>query len=500
MKTPTNNLFQLVNSMTAAEKRYFKRHFSSEKSLLTTLFDFINGMEKYDEEEVKQHFSKSTLSKNLKVYKVQLFDLLLKSLTSYHSKRSVNSKIRIGLEEIEILIDKHIYGPAQNRLKKIKELCLQHEDYTKLFQILEFENQFKVFYSVNPLSHAQELFEELETSISHTEQASKLQKLLIELNSRKNEKGHKLLSGKEKVKYNQLLGKLKKQYDIPTLTLKEKSYWYQIVSCIYDLLDKKGEAYQYKKECLSFFETQPSMIESHSRLYFSALHNFLSCCNSLEKYADLEEGIEKIKTLAKKYPYLHRNLTFVYYLETRYYFRQAKFSFIVDKLEKDILDHIADYNLEAEYISNSLFLHFTVTNLVLGKARKVQYFLRQLHSNPGKMPPAFIQTCTILEFISHYETNDYFIIQNLLLSFKRKIKKDRNFSSFFKFLLSFFADLSKSDRETHKQLALAFREEMEAFHEDGVYNLLDGLHLHNWLNALIEQQPFSEWMKPRITE
>ncbi len=109
MKLPTDHIFKLVHAMTASEKRYFKRHYASETSLLTSLFDFINSMRQYDEEIVKAHFSDSKLSKNLKVYKVQLADLLLKSLVSYHSKNSVHSKIRIGLEEIEILFGKQLF-------------------------------------------------------------------------------------------------------------------------------------------------------------------------------------------------------------------------------------------------------------------------------------------------------------------------------------------------------------------------------------------------------
>ena len=75
MKTPKDNIFRLISAMTAAEKRYFKRHYSSDKNLLTELFDFINGMTSYREEAIKEHFSDSKLAKNLKVYKVQLSDL-----------------------------------------------------------------------------------------------------------------------------------------------------------------------------------------------------------------------------------------------------------------------------------------------------------------------------------------------------------------------------------------------------------------------------------------
>ena len=108
MKIPTSNLFELIKAMSASEKRYYKRHYASEKNLTTDLFDFINKLEVYDEGEVKSHFKNTKLSKNLKVYKVQLTDVLLKSLVSYYAKKSAKSKIRQGLEEIDLLLEKQL--------------------------------------------------------------------------------------------------------------------------------------------------------------------------------------------------------------------------------------------------------------------------------------------------------------------------------------------------------------------------------------------------------
>jgi hypothetical protein len=100
MKTPSDDIFQLIQSMTAAEKRYFKIHFSSKKSLTTELFNLLNSMKTYREDEVKRCFKKSKLSKNLKVYKIMLSELLLKSLSSFRYKKSINSLIRQNLEEV----------------------------------------------------------------------------------------------------------------------------------------------------------------------------------------------------------------------------------------------------------------------------------------------------------------------------------------------------------------------------------------------------------------
>lgn len=140
MKTPNNKLYQLVQAMTAAEKRYFKRHYASDKNQTTLLFDFINSMDSYDEEIVKSNFKDSTISKNLKVYKVQLFKLILKSLTSHRHSKNVKSKIRNGLEAVDILVEKKLYEAAFDRLKQLKVFCQKYEAYTYLLEISEEEH------------------------------------------------------------------------------------------------------------------------------------------------------------------------------------------------------------------------------------------------------------------------------------------------------------------------------------------------------------------------
>lgn len=137
MKTPNDDLFQLIQSMTAAEKRYFKRHYASDKNQTTDLFDFINGLESYDENIVKQEFQDSKLSTNLKVYKVQLTALVFKSLVSYHNKKSSDSKINSALQEVEILIDKELYGFASKKLKRLRTYCIKNEAYVSLLKVIK---------------------------------------------------------------------------------------------------------------------------------------------------------------------------------------------------------------------------------------------------------------------------------------------------------------------------------------------------------------------------
>ena len=142
MKTPSSQLFYLIKKMSAAEKRFLKIHFSSVKSHLTELFDFINTQDTYDEKVVKANFSNSLISKNLKVYKVQLTELILRSQVAYHAKRTVRSQIRILLEEVDILLEQFMVPVALVRLNKAIEICKKNNDTGLLVVALQY--QFKI--------------------------------------------------------------------------------------------------------------------------------------------------------------------------------------------------------------------------------------------------------------------------------------------------------------------------------------------------------------------
>ena len=61
MSSKVNNaLFDLVNSMTKSEKRYFKlmssRHTIGDENNYVRIFDYIDKQEEYSEEQLFSHF------------------------------------------------------------------------------------------------------------------------------------------------------------------------------------------------------------------------------------------------------------------------------------------------------------------------------------------------------------------------------------------------------------------------------------------------------------
>ena len=86
-------LFELVQSMTMSEKRYFKiyssKHVIGQSNDYVLLFDFIDKSIYYEEDELLRQ----SFVKNLSAEKNYLYNLVLKSLNAFHA--SLNSKTKI---------------------------------------------------------------------------------------------------------------------------------------------------------------------------------------------------------------------------------------------------------------------------------------------------------------------------------------------------------------------------------------------------------------------
>ena len=121
---PSNELFNLIQSLSKSEKRFFKLSSSlqdGDKNYLK-LFDYIEKQKKYDEAELKNYFQKEKFIKHLPSEKNHLYKLILKSLRGFHSDNSISSILKQELKNIEILYSKALYKECVKILKRSKRL------------------------------------------------------------------------------------------------------------------------------------------------------------------------------------------------------------------------------------------------------------------------------------------------------------------------------------------------------------------------------------------
>jgi len=138
---PSNELFDLIKSLSKSEKRFFKLQSalqSGDKNYVR-LFDAIDKMEAYDEELIKKLFKGEKFIRHLPSEKNHLYKLILKALRNYYGDTSVSSILKQEIKNIEILYNKALFDECNKFLLRAKKLSIQFEKFYYLFELINWE-------------------------------------------------------------------------------------------------------------------------------------------------------------------------------------------------------------------------------------------------------------------------------------------------------------------------------------------------------------------------
>ena len=120
----SEHLFQLIKSLSKSEKRSFKlfanRHTIGDKNNYIELFDAIEKQIVYDEALLVKKIKDQKLVNNISSIKVQLYNLILKSLRQYNSGDKASYEIRMYMDYIDLLFEKGLYNQCKKILKTLK--------------------------------------------------------------------------------------------------------------------------------------------------------------------------------------------------------------------------------------------------------------------------------------------------------------------------------------------------------------------------------------------
>lgn len=138
---PSNELFDLIKSLSKSEKRFFKLSSalqSGEKNYLK-IFDYIDKLTDYDEQRVKEYFAKETFVRHFPSEKNHLYKLILKSLRAYHADNSISSQLKQEIKNIEILYNKALFKECNKFLMRAKKMAIAYEKFYYLFELISWE-------------------------------------------------------------------------------------------------------------------------------------------------------------------------------------------------------------------------------------------------------------------------------------------------------------------------------------------------------------------------
>ncbi len=171
--TPTDNLFQLIKSLTASEKRYFKLFAAKQteggKTNYEKLFDAYNELpdgSNYNEEEFAQSLKQKKLGKYLSDEKKNLTELVMKAMRHYSAEKKTEGRLADMIQEMNFLIEKGLFDQCEKIAVKAWAIAEEREFTEQKIKLLNIKRDIdKQDYS--PVRHAyqQELRKQEEAAI-----------------------------------------------------------------------------------------------------------------------------------------------------------------------------------------------------------------------------------------------------------------------------------------------------------------------------------------------
>lgn len=144
----TDELFELIHSLSKAERRYFKLHFEgnahSDVQKYTRLFDAIAAMSVFDKSALEKKFKGEQIIKYYSKTKAYMVDAILDALRAFRRGQSPVDDINLQAANIRILIAKGLHAQAEHAFATTKQLCYDTEQLVPLLDILDTEETYRV--------------------------------------------------------------------------------------------------------------------------------------------------------------------------------------------------------------------------------------------------------------------------------------------------------------------------------------------------------------------
>lgn len=152
MKTVSSDLWQLVNTLTSAEKTYFKRNFISVSGKVNPgylkLFDEIAAQKVYDENKIIAKCRGIINAKNISAQKSYLYDRISSALIYYHSTRNSEHDIYQQILLIRLYRSKGLLHMAHKAWRKAITKARNENAYSML-TILKSEFEKMVLFNAD---------------------------------------------------------------------------------------------------------------------------------------------------------------------------------------------------------------------------------------------------------------------------------------------------------------------------------------------------------------
>jgi len=496
----SDDLFQLINSMSKSEKGYFKKfaskHTIGEKNIYVKLFDAIEGLSEYDEVEIKKKFKGEKFAGNLYSTKNYLFNLILKALSSYHAEKFAVSKLNMIMIELNVLFEKGLYKQFRTLLNKAISMAAENEKpfYLALLYNKALTSVATDYYTSNDEFNYEKLKKDALGNLELLSLNEQYHILYNDMFMFTKETGN-IRNEKDLEKLNSIFSNPLLQDESKAVTFDAKFKLYTILGHYYRIIDDKASWLKYRKQLVTIMESDKKYIRENPRSYILALNNYLHACVLTGKNNEFEVNLNKLKTFGKQYEN-----------KKEYVDIQSRIFMLTSDLELNYSIKTLNFgNLKP--IINTIELGFKKFGSKISENRKISlynriaygcfiikeydnsiiYLNRILNAADKKIEPEQHIFARIRSLIVHFEAGNYDLLEYSVRTTKRFLERSNRIFKFEKLILKFITNAVNFSSDAQRlPLYNKLREDISKLQDDKFEkNILEQFDFVSWIDSKI---------------
>lgn len=496
-----DNVFELIKSLSKAEKRSFKlyagRMDGYAQSNYIRLFDAMDNADSYHEPDIVRQ--SGIPQKQLANTKAHLYKQILLSIRSSAAKINADIALREQIDFARILYSKGLYQQSIKILGKAKEKAYDLEQLTIALEIVEFEKLIESYFITRSSSNrADDLTQQTYNLNTHIAQSNRFSNAAIQLYALYLKKGHV-----RNAKDSELL-KTYFQQLCPHLDIRQESslsfselhyynlshYWFGFISqdaaycCIYA---------QKNWELFDVFPHQKSLTPG---AYYKSYNYLLESLFHIHRHAEFRLYLQKLKAeLDQDIVKCHHN---AYIQSHLFYFTHALNLYFYEGLfdsGKEIIPQILTFiqskgnRIDTHHI---FVLYYKVASLYFGCGDYklcVHYLNKIIHNTDSTIRIDLQCFSRILRLLSYFEQDDDEILQYQIRTTYNFLRKLNNLSTVQKEILSFLHRLHSFYRNQLQAEFLSLYNTLLALQDDP-YEKRNFIYIDilSWLESKIENE------------
>lgn len=418
-------LSRLINTLTKAEKRYFRLYTALQQGNkdYVNLFDMMERLSFKSTAELKQAFQQQYAGSSYEVCSKYLYKVLLDCLLHLRMQRHSTATLTAGILKCDILFERSLHEDALKQLHKVQTIASANEK--QLLQLWAQQQEMQLLQQMNfpgiteeDLSQKQSDIQETMVAMQQIRQQTSLYETLR----------HRLLyrGSSRTARQQEAVDTLSAGMPPPVHNSATSLKVHLLFQAHYHLVTSDyPAALQVFHKLHQLLDTHPALFEDTPADHLLIIEGILDSLRAGKLYEELFSFIDKVKRLNGDSVYfsiMQQRLLFIY--EAGAYIDSGNFSFALNLLQqyapvikKNIL--LMDISKQAE-----IYLYMALIYLGNEDINNAHNSLEQvLQSNLYSTLPIY-RTCRLVHLLIQYELGNYEYIRYETRAFRRHLQPD----------------------------------------------------------------------------